>query len=72
MNIEAKRGLRVQELAQEHFVEAYTNILGCACAEEHSLYVALSEIRARPVACMPDHVAIDKTYCATHGRRCDR
>jgi hypothetical protein len=72
MNIEEKGGLDVQKLAQEHFVEAYANIPGCACGEGHRLHVALSETRARPVVYAPDHVGIDKAYCATHGRRCDK
>jgi len=72
MNIEEKSDLDVQKLAQEHFVEAYANIPGCACGEGHRLHVALSETRARPVVYAPDHRGIDKAYCATHGRRCDK
>ena len=72
MNIEEKSSLDVQKLAQDHFIEAYVNLPGCACGEGHRLHVALSETRARPVVYAPDHVGIKKAYCATHGRRCEK
>ncbi len=72
MNIEEKSDLDVQKLAQEHFVEAYGNLPGCACGEGHRLHVALSETRARPVVYAPDHVGIEKAYCATFNRRCEK
>jgi hypothetical protein len=53
-------------------VEAYANLPGCACGEGHRLHVALSETRARPVVYAPDHVGIEKAYCATFNRRCEK
>ncbi|HTY25830.1 MAG TPA: hypothetical protein VMC85_22065 [Desulfomonilaceae bacterium] len=71
MNPEEKRNLDVRRLAEENFVEAPANLSDCTCAEEHHLHVALSEQRGRPQIFSPDHVGMNKAYCATHGRRCD-
>jgi hypothetical protein len=68
MDTRERTDSRVQELAEENFVEAPANLGECMCGEEHRLHVALSEQRGRPVLFSPDHKGIDNARCATFGR----
>ena len=65
-----KASIDVEQLAEDHYVEAPANLSGCQCENEHRLHVALSEQRGRPVLFAPDHKGVKTAYCATHGRRC--
>jgi hypothetical protein len=65
-----KTDFDVEQLAEDHYVEAPANLPGCQCADEHRLHVALSEQRGRPAIFSPDHKALKNAYCETYGRRC--
>ncbi len=60
----------VTELGEESYVDPAVKIDGCDCPEQHRLFIALSERRGRPELFCPTHKGINKSYCATFGRRC--
>ncbi len=62
--------LKVKDLAEQNYVEAYAKSGECFCEDEHRLHVALSEQRSTRLAriFMPDHTGLENARCLTFGR----
>jgi hypothetical protein len=63
---------KAEDFASRNFVEAPADVEGCNCPGERNLHVALSEQRSDISALFtPDHLGLDRAYCAVHGKACD-
>jgi hypothetical protein len=63
---------KAEDFALRNFVEASASVEGCNCPDERKLHIALSEQRSDTSALFtPDHLSLDRSYCAVHGKACD-